>query len=68
MHYLDILDTPFTLFTLLAALPQNLVELSINNHLLDLMRHATVEVHHFFSEAPHLRSSRPRPKTDLGGK
>ena len=33
------------------------------------MRHATVEVHHFFSGVPHVRSSiPPHPKTDFGGK
>ena len=30
--------------------------------------HAVVEVQHFFSDAVHLRSSTPHPKTDLGGK
>ena len=30
----------------------------------DVGRHATVEVHHFFFQVPHLRSSKPHPKTD----
>ena len=34
----------------------------------DNTRHSTVEVHHFFSEAPPLRSSIPHPKTVFGGK
>ena len=34
-------------------------------HPLPFMRRSTIELHPIFSEAPHVRSSMPHPKTDL---